>query len=210
MNKYNPIKILLFISLISVLLASCATLNKDECRTADWKLIGFVDGSKGYPASRIGQHRSACAEYGISPNLDLYSKGRVEGLHQYCVPNTAYKLGRAGSSYSGICSGYNEADFIVAYKAGRHLYTEKLKLNKMKKNLDHKQDELTVIENKIHEKEQQIINGKLTKVQIILLLVDTKELAVQQGVLLEEIHNLKSAIEQQSSYLSHLKQQYQY
>ncbi len=207
-KKNNATKLLLFFSVISVALMSCATLNKDECHSADWKLIGFVDGSKGYPASRIGRHRSACAEYGINPSLDLYSKGRAEGLQQYCVPDKGFYLGRTGSSYNGVCSGNNEVDFIAAFKAGRQLYAAKIKLKKMKKDLVHKQEKLELIVSKISDKEQQIINGKVSKAQVILLLVETKELAIQQGVLLETIHTIKGTIEQQSSYISHLAQQY--
>ncbi|MCG8048122.1 MAG: DUF2799 domain-containing protein [Candidatus Thiodiazotropha endolucinida] len=28
-------------------LASCATMDKDECRVADWYVIGYEDGAKG-------------------------------------------------------------------------------------------------------------------------------------------------------------------
>jgi len=187
-------------------LISCATLNKDECRSANWNLIGYEDGSKGYPAKRIGQHRKACAEYGVTPDLSQYKLGRAEGLHSYCIPATGFNLGKAGSNYNGVCAGYNEQQFITAYKQGAQLYLAISTLNKMKKQLSHKNSELDTLIAEIQNKEQQIINGGLSKSKIILLLVETKNLAIDQGVLMTEIHDLKAAIEQQEITISHLKQ----
>jgi len=207
--KINSLLILPLIAFLA-LLSSCTTLNKDECRTADWKLIGFEDGGKGYNASRIGRHRKACAEYGISPDLNLYMSGRKEGLHKYCIPVNAYNLGKHGSAYKGVCSGYDERRFIAAYRDGKKVHAVSSKLNSMRSARKHKQEDLEHLSVDIHETEQQIINGKLKPAQIILLLVETKELAVSQGILIKEIHDLKYAIEEQSSYLAHLQQQFQH
>ncbi len=206
-NQYLTI---LFISFLSLFLISCATLNKDECRTANWKLIGFEDGSNGYNSSRIGQHRKACAEYGISPNLDLYNQGHAEGLHKYCIPANAYNLGKRGSSYQGNCAGYNEAGFISAYNQGIKLYRANKSLNQQQKLLEKKQHELTLLKEDIHLKEQLIVGGKQSKSQIVLLLIEVKELVTKQTSLTLEINDLQDDIEEQSSYIAHLQKQNRY
>jgi len=206
----NLTKLILVTSFPVFLLISCATLNKDECRTADWKLIGFEDGSNGCAVSRIGLHRSACAEYGITPNLDLYNQGRAEGLYKYCVPITGYNLGLRGTAYQGVCSGYDEDSFIQAYKDGKQIYGAKLNLNKMEYILDNKHKDLDHVAADIHHNEQLIINGHLSKTEIVILLLETRDLAVAQDVLIHEIHELKDSIDEQASTISHLYQKFHY
>ena len=62
---------------ISFSFFSCATLNKDECLTADWYQIGYEDGAKGYPLSRIGKHRKACAKHGVTPDMPPYEQDMI-------------------------------------------------------------------------------------------------------------------------------------
>jgi hypothetical protein len=201
---------LLFVCFLSLLLISCATLNKDECRTANWKLIGYEDGSKGYSTSRIGEHRKACAEYGISPDLDLYNKGHAEGLHKYCIPANAFNLGRQGSSYQGNCAGYNETQFISAFNQGIKLYTANSALSQMQKLRTQQQEDLALVKEDIHIKEQLIVDGKQSKTQIVLLLLEIKELYSSKTNISIEINNLQADIEEQSSYISHLQNQNNY
>ena len=50
--------IALLFSLATLALGGCASMNGDQCLTSDWKAIGFEDGSRGYSASRLGNHRA--------------------------------------------------------------------------------------------------------------------------------------------------------
>lgn len=43
-----------------VLLAACATLDREECVHADWYAIGLED------------HRRACAKHYVAPNTERY------------------------------------------------------------------------------------------------------------------------------------------
>ena len=56
-------------------MSGCATLNESECQSANWEIIGLEDGSKGRNTSYIGEHREACSEYRIAPDLTSYIKG---------------------------------------------------------------------------------------------------------------------------------------
>ena len=71
----------LLIALCTLLLGACAAkMSKDECRTVDWRTVGYEDGVAGQPGDRIGEHRRACAEYGVTPDLTAYLAGRTAGL----------------------------------------------------------------------------------------------------------------------------------
>ena len=49
-----------------LLLGGCATgrMTEAECHVADWRAVGFEDGSQGLGADHIGVHRRSCAEHG--------------------------------------------------------------------------------------------------------------------------------------------------
>lgn len=108
-------------ALLLLTLSACATMDRDECLTVDWRTVGFEDGVAGHSGDRIGQHRKACAEYGVTPDLTAYQAGRDEGLHEYCVPANGFRLGSQGGSYGGVCPTDVEVGFIDAYQSGRQL-----------------------------------------------------------------------------------------
>ncbi len=85
------------------LLAACASLTEDACRTGNWESIGYNDGVRGRSASYVNEHRDACGEYGIAPNTAVWLRGRLEGLKQYCTPDNAYTVGRRGSELNNVC-----------------------------------------------------------------------------------------------------------
>jgi hypothetical protein len=76
------IQMMILVSLSWTAFTGCATLGKEECLNADWFTIGFEDGARGYPASRIGDHREACAKHGVTLISDLMS--RAAWQQEYC------------------------------------------------------------------------------------------------------------------------------
>jgi len=116
-------KQLLVILLMSTLvLSGCATLNKNECLTADWYQIGYEDGARGFPDTRIGAHREACAKHGISPDFRSYQDGHEEGVIRFCTPQNGFSQGKNGYQYAGICPPGLEGRFLDGYDAGRQIY----------------------------------------------------------------------------------------
>jgi hypothetical protein len=101
-----------------IFLGGCATLSKDECIRADWYRIGHEDGTKGYPSDRIEDHRKACGEFGISPNLSAYRKGRDDGLIHFCTPFSGYEQGKSGALYRYVCPHELEANFMRGFRVG--------------------------------------------------------------------------------------------
>jgi len=193
---------LLILTFVTIYLSACATLNKDECKTANWRVIGYEDGANGYLPSRIGQHRSACAEYGIRPDLDAYNNGRAEGLQQYCIPANGYKLGLSGNTYNGACSGYNESQFLGAFDTGKELLQEKNELHRMVREFNNRQEYQIDLQNKLEEKENLIVSGKLSIDQARLLLHETKTITLELGALQESLHVLDTKIIDQKRYIA--------
>jgi hypothetical protein len=82
-------------------LGACSTMSESECRTVDWRTIGYEDGVGGYSGDRISVHRKACAKYGVSTDLAAYQAGRDDGLREYCQPANGFRVGSHGNEYTG-------------------------------------------------------------------------------------------------------------
>jgi hypothetical protein len=163
-----------------LVLAGCATMNENECRTADWYQIGLRDGRDGEPASHLEAHRRACAEYGIQPRNQRYLDGRDQGLAEYCKLGNAFRTGLNGQQYQGVCPAPADLDFLrynmAAYtvyrlrndvsQAQSALETKEYRLNKDKLSdkdakrlrddihqLDHR---LIRLRGELHEREQEL------------------------------------------------------
>ena len=68
MNTHAPLPLkLLATALLALALPGCATMDKSECLTVDWRTIGYEDGVAGHSGDCIAQHRKACAKYGVAP-----------------------------------------------------------------------------------------------------------------------------------------------
>ena len=104
-------------------LQGCATMSVDDCATADWRAIGFEDGSKGETLAKADKRAKACAKHGYAMDRSAYDGGRDDGLGLYCTTATGYSLGESGRMYNGVCASHNEGAFIDAYNRGFELYT---------------------------------------------------------------------------------------
>lgn len=126
-------------------LAGCATLSEDECRTANWRDIGQRDGLDGKPASHLAQHAKACAEYGLRPDESRYHQGRNEGLREYCRLDNAFDSGLRGQSYQGVCPAAIDRDFRRYHEAAYAVYT-------LRRDLDAQHDRIDSLSQRLREK----------------------------------------------------------
>jgi hypothetical protein len=111
---------LLCIALVG--LAGCAGMSEQACVSADWRTIGFEDGTLGRSEAAIGGYRKQCGEHGVTPDLDAYRAGHAEGVLTYCRANHGFDVGHSGAAYQGVCPANLEASFLSEYNAGRHLF----------------------------------------------------------------------------------------
>ena len=103
-------------------LAGCAGMSEQACVSADWRTIGFTDGSLGRSVSTIGTYSQQCGEHGVTPDLNAYRAGHTEGVQTYCRASNGFEIGHSGASYQGVCPANLERDFLPEYNAGHHLY----------------------------------------------------------------------------------------
>jgi hypothetical protein len=173
-------------------LGGCATMNKDECLTVDWRTVGYEDGSAGYSGDRIGQHRKACAKYGVTPNLSEYQAGRDAGLREYCVPANGFQLGSQGGRYNGLCPADLENAFVEAYDSGQHLYTLQSRVQNASSQLYSDRQELERSEQDIVTQSAFAIASDSTAEQRAQAVIDVKHLSERVGRLKQEIRQLES------------------
>ena len=119
-------------AVLLALLAGCATLDKNECLRADWYAIGLEDGAQGRPLERLGEHRRACAEHGVTPQTESYLAGRSEGLKTYCTYERGLWVGKSGQSYAGVCPAGN---FPTGFQRGREIYDLQRRLNTVEEQI---------------------------------------------------------------------------
>jgi hypothetical protein len=173
-----------------LVLNGCASMSGDECAVSDWHTIGFEDGSRGYTAERLGDHRKACAKHGIAPDLRAYQAGREEGVQEFCQPARGFNLGAGGGRYNGVCNGGLEPEFLDAYRSGYHLYSLRSNVSSATYQINARERELAEIKGVIRDKEAQLIDRDTTTEERILLLADLKDLSERTGQLESEIYLL--------------------
>lgn len=168
---------------------------------SDWHTIGFEDGSQGYTAERLGDHRRACADHGVAPDFQAYQTGRDEGLQLFCQPSRGFNLGANGGHYNGVCSPDLEPAFLDGYRSGSQLYNLRANVNSTNYQINAKESELDRTKDQIRQTEAALINGETTTEERILLLADLKELAERTGELEAEIDLL---IDERARHEEHL------
>ncbi len=196
---------LIFVILGGLLISSCATLDKDECQTANWETIGYEDGLRGYEASRIGQHRSACAEYGITPNLAQYTQGRERGLRQYCRASVGYKVGVNGNRYLNVCPKGNERDFLMGYRYGQKIYKTKSLIRDLRNMTKRKETTLDEILQSIEQTEAELIRTGVTPARRKILLEELKALSADKQDYEAKLADLYAQIDEANARLNSLQ-----
>lgn len=171
-------------------LSGCASMSQEECLYSDWQAIGYEDGSRGYTADRLGQHRKACAKHGVAADFELYRTGREQGLREFCQPSRGFNLGSSGGRYYGVCAADQEPNFLDAYRTGQHLYTLRSSVSAADNAIHAREAELDRVKQQIRDTEAALISRETSTEDRILLLADLKELSEETGRLEAEIIDL--------------------
>jgi len=202
-HRHNPFLSAAILAAL-VLLQGCATLDKDECLLADWRLIGYQDGVAGKSATVVGEYREDCAKHAVVPDLDAYRAGREEGLQQYCKADNGYRLGNTGRGLPAICPVALEDDFRDAYRAGRELYQARSAVNKTHSRINNHKQTLSNLEKSRAEKLAALIADGLKADQRVMILYDINEVQQEIESIEDEIVDLELELEDQQVRLDHL------
>ena len=182
----------LLIALCTLLLGACAAkMSKDECRTVDWRTVGYEDGVAGQPGDRIGEHRRACAEYGVTPDLNAYLAGRTAGLREYCQPHNGYRAGANGYTYFDTCPADLAEAFEIAYDEGRALYVRERRVTDTERQIEDRRREIRRLEDRVAESAFDVIDTTSTAEERTQAVLDTKQAAERIGRLKAEITELE-------------------
>lgn len=178
--------------ILLLMLAGCAGgMGADECRTANWRAIGYEDGVQGQSPAFFGPRRKACAEHGVTADFDAYLAGRAEGLEHFCRPQNGFRLGRQGHAYGGICPLALEQAFVVAHGQGYGLYQRGLELDRIGKSLRHKQKRADEVEFLLAENTAHLIAPDLAPGERALLAVEIQQLTEERIELTRVIEQLE-------------------
>jgi hypothetical protein len=142
--------------LLVIGLSACASLSPDECKQADWYLIGMTDAQKGYAKLRIDEHRKACAKVHVTPDLFTYQRGHEKGQKTYCTTANGFSQGSAGSNYQGACEGFLAEDFLRGYRDGQQLYQARSRVDQLYRDIDNYHNSLANMRREIDDKQRQM------------------------------------------------------
>lgn len=173
-------------------LASCATtVSQSACMAMDWRTVGYEDGAAGHPGSRIGVHRKACGEHGVTPDFDAYQAGRAEGLQEYCTAANGYRIGAGGGQYDGVCPMEREGEFVRAFSEGHELYVLRNRVASTSSQLGAKRRELERLEKNVLANAAAAVDETTTKEARMAAVLDAAKLAERVGMVKGEIRVLQ-------------------
>ena len=189
----NHLQRSILLTVLALSAAGCATMNKSECRTADWQMIGYEDGAVGRELGYIGNHRKACAEHGVKPNMARYRAGHAEGIAAFCTERNGFQQGRAGRAYNGVCPAASEERFLVAWETGRELHQLDAELRRLRQDLAARRDELASMEQRSANIEKLLVSGALSANERQVQVDQFKDLQTDMATLESHIIDLERA-----------------
>lgn len=192
-----------------LIFSGCATMGKNECLNAQWRNIGYEDGVRGYRATRLAKHRQACADYGISPDLDEYTAGRRLGLAEWCTAANGFYQGRRGRVYKGVCPPELEGSFLSGMNHGREVYSYNREIDKREKHLREAHDDLFTMDEEIDSLEEELIIGEAGHHRRRLILDELRALEREREYLSQSIAEDEQRLESMKNTLDLLYEEYQ-
>ncbi len=178
MMNTNQLKLLLITLLIGVT-QGCATMSSSDCLKADWKAIGFKDGSKGKAVSYIETHGESCAEHGVRPVVAKYKRGHAEGIRLYCAPRKAFKLGVRGKSHNNDCPADLRKAFVTAHKNGLQLRAAKADAKQAKKLSRSANLKMSDVTRKINRLQETLSAARMSSKKSVAMYLQFRETQTQ-------------------------------
>jgi hypothetical protein len=196
---------ILFVSITALLISGCASMGKDECLHADWQIIGYEDGARGYAGTRIGVHRKACAKHGIAPDMAAYEAGRLKGLQEWCTPRNGYRLGLKGNRYNGVCPQSLESPFIEAMGRGRAVHGYEKQVQKARQELKEMRAGLEAMDTDLQAMKAELISDDTTPRRRLMLLGEIRKLEADRDLHINDIEDMEDQVADMQANLRQMK-----
>jgi hypothetical protein len=145
------------------LAGACETMSVDECRVADWRALGYQDGSNGLSLDKYSAREKSCAKAGIAAQFDPYSGGRAEGLSSFCRPERGFRAALNGYVYKGVCPASAEPDFLLGYDDGRMAYQATSAVSGLRSDIDSVKYRLDDYDRQIRDNRRTLDDSKATQ-----------------------------------------------
>lgn len=185
-------------------LSGCASMDREQCQVADWRLVGYQDGVLGKTAARIGEYSKDCAGYAVVPDLDAWRAGRDEGLLQYCTQDNGFRLGQAGRGYNSVCPPPGDTAFRNGYQDGRAIYLARSQVSSTHSKIYKRRYEVDALEEDKHDKLSALVQDGLHSEQRVLLLYEIHEIDNEIDLVEHEIDDLERDLVVQQARLDQL------
>lgn len=176
-----------------LVLGGCAVtdMNRKECKTADWRAVGYGDGANGRSADSFSARQKSCAKHGVAADFDTYLVGHGQGLAVFCRPQNGYSLGSKGYRYSGICPADLDQEFRAAHADGYGLFQRAKARDDIANKLRQSKHRAKDIENQLLRKTVRLSSARLRPAQRRKLAVDIRQLAEEKGELQQYVSQLE-------------------
>jgi Protein of unknown function (DUF2799) len=176
---------------LAYLIAGCSGMSEQACVTADWRTVGFEDGTLGRSEAGIGRYRQQCSEHGVAPDLESYRAGHAEGVRIYCKESNGFAVGHSGSTYQGVCPADLEPDFVAEYNAGRRLHELESALSSVESRIAGNYRSQEGIKQELTDIGVRMIAGDTTVEQRLQMVTRSADLGRRYGELTTETQQLE-------------------
>jgi hypothetical protein len=181
----------LSVGAVAYLLAGCSGMSQQACVTADWRTVGFEDGTAGRSEGSIGRYRQQCSEHGVAPDLESYRAGHAEGVKIYCRESNGFAVGHSGAAYQGVCPAELEPDFLAEYNSGRRLHELESALRSVESRIAGNYRAQEGIKQELTDIGVAMVATETTTEQRLQMVTRSAELGRRYGELTTEIQHLE-------------------
>ena len=195
----------LLITAAVLTLSGCATLSEEECRVGDWRTIGFEDGSVGKDVRDIGEHRKACADYGITVDLDAHRQGHEEGMVVFCQPASGFEAGASGQVFTDNCPEELRNEFYAAFEDGNRVFKLRRELNFRLQELERSEQLIVEMDAEIEKLEADLVSGEGSADDRQAWLTRIDRIKRLQPRLADDIRGIKAAIDHRQGEIDYLE-----
>ncbi|MFN7024686.1 MAG: DUF2799 domain-containing protein [Pseudorhizobium sp.] len=165
--RYLP---LMGMAAVLLSLASCNTMSKDECRVADWRVVGDTDGAAGHdPQIRFADHVRSCAKSGATPDQTLWYEGYQSGLRRFCTPLGGASTGEAGRPYHNVCPPELTSEFMRGYSLGKRVHDLRSRISSLNSSVSSKEYEADKLHDdmkKAADKDRRSIRDRIDDLEL--------------------------------------------
>lgn len=145
---------------VTTILFSCGTMSKEECRVADWTVVGDTDGAAGYePQSRFADHVRSCSKSGATPNQTQWYQGYQTGIKRFCTPLSGASHGEGGGAYNNVCPVEMEKDFVRGYSLGKRVYDLRSRIDSLRSDISSRESEADRLSEELKKAEDKDRRG---------------------------------------------------